>query len=218
MRFKLTHKRLSPALSSFLISCLLRICWVWTRKELRLTPAVEGLLRNANPAVFCYWHQYTLIGIWALLQLLRRGCRIAVLVSPSRDGDMATRMLATLGIDAVRGSETRTGMQALRDMYMLIKDQRTSIAVAPDGPRGPAREFKLGTLLLARTAQADVVPLQIRVNKCWKLNSWDRLCIPKPFARAMVEFRPPVRIPTEVPASQLSRFTDLLTEQLDDVH
>ena len=114
------------------------------------------------------------------------------LVSPSKDGELAARLLAKLEITAVRGSGRRSGAMAMRDMYVAIKDQDLSPLIAPDGSTGPAHEFKPGAIMLARLSGSPVVPLSFSCTRGVKLGTWDRLLLPLPFSRVEVVFDRPL--------------------------
>jgi lysophospholipid acyltransferase (LPLAT)-like uncharacterized protein len=48
---------------------------------------------------------------------------------------------------------------------------------------------------LARLARAPLVPLTWAADRSWRLGSWDRLEIPKPFARVAVAVGAPQEVP-----------------------
>jgi lysophospholipid acyltransferase (LPLAT)-like uncharacterized protein len=103
-------------------------------------------------------------------------------------------LLDSYGIRAIRGSATRTGAQAMQALYSAIKKEGVCPANSPDGPKGPAREFKAGTILLAQLTQTPVVPLAYAADKAWRLKSWDRFVIPKPFSRIKIVVGEPIYV------------------------
>jgi len=119
---------------------------------------------------------------------------IVVAVSRSRDGDRVAAVLRSLGYgDTPRGSSSRGGSAALLG---LIRRARTGcqIAMLCDGPRGPARCVKAGSVALASAAELPVYPVAIAARPCLTLRSWDHAILPWPFARVVFRFGEPLRL------------------------
>ena len=89
------------------------------------------------------------------------------------------------------------------------------VAVTPDGPRGPARQYAPGALVAAQRAAAPVLPVVARVDRAWRLRSWDRFIVPKPFARIVIAYADPAYVTAATPrdaAAQTGRFAELHAE------
>jgi len=170
---------------------------VWTVRLLGLTlrvrreeAAVTDLWQRRVPVVYAVWH-----GRMLMLPYLYGRRRPAVLASVSRDGDVVTRVVTRFGLEAVRGSSSRGGARALRHLVRSLADGRDAVVV-PDGPRGPRETVKGGIVALARLADAPIVPVAVGASAEWRLRSWDEFRIPKPFARCVVRFGDPLRVPS----------------------
>jgi hypothetical protein len=116
------------------------------------------------------------------------------MVSQSQDGDFISEMITRLGWHAARGSSSRGGSKALRELVGCL---RKGIAVGHivDGPRGPFGEVKPGLLTLAQVSGMPIVPMVISPERKWVFRSWDRFMIPKPFSRVIIRFDGPVYVP-----------------------
>jgi hypothetical protein len=119
---------------------------------------------------------------------------VRVLVSEHRDGEIITRVLEAFGFGAVRGSTSRGGSRALLEIVSVLR-QGGEIAVTPDGPRGPRHVFAPGALVAAHRAGVPVVGVVAHVDRAWRMRSWDRFEIPKPFARIVVAYSTPSHVP-----------------------
>jgi lysophospholipid acyltransferase (LPLAT)-like uncharacterized protein len=143
---------------------------------------VVGLEHHSEdrPQVYCFWHNRIPIAthFW-------RNRRIVVMSSRSFDSEYIARFIQRFGYGAARGSSTRGARAALIQMIRAVKSGR-SAAFTVDGPRGPRYVAKPGALLLAAKAGASILPFSISMDRYWELPSWDRIQIPKPFARAVV--------------------------------
>ncbi len=152
-----------------------------------------------QPVVFVTWHGRLL----PLLHLYRRR-GIVMLVSQHRDGEFLTRLGQGLGYAAVRGSSTRGGYPALRQLVRELRQGR-SLAITPDGPQGPRERFKPGALQAARITGAPVIPVMAGTNSAWWVEGWDRFLIPKPFARVCVLVGKPWRISKRSSVAEIER-------------
>jgi lysophospholipid acyltransferase (LPLAT)-like uncharacterized protein len=158
--------------------------------------AVSPLWQAGTPVIYAVWHARIL-----LLPLLYGRLRARVLASRSRDGELVARYVARFGLEAVRGSSSRGGAEALRVLARSLKQGR-HVVVVPDGPRGPAEAAKPGIVTLARVSGAAIVPLALGASSEWRLASWDGFRIPRPFARCVVRFGEPIHVPRLADARQ----------------
>ncbi len=145
------------------------------------------------------WH-----GRMLTLMPLRGHCGrdIGVLVSPSDDGGLAQQALRRFRYRIVRGSLSRGGARALRAMQELVANGG-QLVVTPDGPRGPRHSMNVGIAWLARSSGAPILPVGVAVDRAWRLRSWDRFTIPKPFARLCVFYADPIHVAADASDEQL---------------
>ena len=138
---------------------------------------VDGLRARRQPFVWAFWHGQILPIVWN-----HRGDHASALISSHRDGEIIAQIVQRLGIQAIRGSSSRGASRALLAMVRELEGG-TEVAVTPDGPRGPARTFAPGALIAAQRAGVPIVAIACSASRAWRLRSWDRFMIPKPFAR-----------------------------------
>jgi len=164
---------------------------------------------EGRPVIFVTWH-----GRLLPLLHLYRGKGIVMLVSQHRDGEYLTRLARGLGYEAVRGSSTRGGYPALREMVRTVKRGR-SVAITPDGPQGPREVFKPGALQAARMTGAPVIPVMAGADRAWWIEGWDRFLVPKPFTRVRVSVGEPSYVPRDSSADDLKRRARALEQQME---
>jgi lysophospholipid acyltransferase (LPLAT)-like uncharacterized protein len=172
--------------------CLLR---TWER-TLRYVVEDRGGLASRPPgdvAIGAVWHNRLLIMPLVLRRFLghRHG---AALISASRDGAWIAALVERIGFDVVRGSSSRQGAMAVLQLAELLASGR-DVVIAPDGPRGPVYELGPGIVLLAQKSGAPVFPLHLEFCSCWRVKSWDRFILPKPFSKVRVILGPPHHVP-----------------------
>jgi lysophospholipid acyltransferase (LPLAT)-like uncharacterized protein len=170
------------------------LLWVWAR-TLRYVVEDRGELsdRPANDAAIgAAWHNRLLILPMVLRRFLpkRRG---AALISASRDGAWIAELVKRVGFDVVRGSSSRQGVTAVMQMGDVLASG-SDVVIAPDGPRGPVYQLGAGIIYLAQKSGAPVYPINIEYSSYWRVESWDRFFLPRPFAKARIIFGPPHQV------------------------
>ena len=162
-----------------------------------------------RPQVVCFWHNRIPIGTWFF-----RDRRIVVMSSRSFDSEYIARFIQRFGYGAARGSSTRGARAALIQMIRAVKAGQ-SAGFSVDGPRGPLYEAKPGPLLLAARTGAPIIPFSVSLERCWRLRSWDRIEIPKPFTRAIAVIGEPLRIQSGQDPAELAKLQQALEEVRD---
>jgi len=117
----------------------------------------------------------------------------AALISASHDGDLLADGVRRFGYDVVRGSSSRLGASAILQLAQVLASGG-DVVITPDGPRGPAYELGPGIIFLAQKSGAAVVPMNLEYSRCWRLGSWDRFIVPRPFAKVRVLINRPHRV------------------------
>jgi lysophospholipid acyltransferase (LPLAT)-like uncharacterized protein len=149
---------------------------------------VQATRRAGRPIVYVAWHS-------RLLPLIHhaRGEGVALLISRNRDGGYLADLGQRWGYGIIRGSSHRGGAAGLRGLIRYLEEGH-EVATTPDGPRGPAEQVKPGALAAAQHAHAVVIPMGARTTSAWWIRSWDRFCIPRPFATIDVAFGAPIAV------------------------
>ena len=117
----------------------------------------------------------------------------AALISASRDGDLLTDAIRRFGFDVVRGSSSKMGSTALLQLSQVLAEGG-DVVITPDGPRGPAYQLGPGPVFLAQKTGAPVLPINLEYSHCWRINSWDRFILPRPFSQVRVLFAEPYHV------------------------
>ena len=154
---------------------------------------------NVQPVIFSLWHNRLALSLpvyrrYFLARQPQR--RLAALISASRDGAILARTLEHFGIESVRGSSSRRGAQAIRELSAWA-EKGYDLAITPDGPRGPRYRAQEGIVALAQITGHPIVPVSARIHwkKCFK--SWDAFQFPLPFTRCDVRIGEPISVPRE---------------------
>jgi lysophospholipid acyltransferase (LPLAT)-like uncharacterized protein len=197
-----------PPLAAMLIKTLLFSCRV-VRIE-GLERHEEALGRSGGGAVYVTWHQRM-----SYFFYFGGSRHVTTMISRSRDGEYVARLASWLGFRIVRGSSSRGGTRAVRELARRIREGELGGMLA-DGPQGPARVAKLGTVMIARDGGAPIIPVLWGADRCWTFNSWDRYLLPKPFARIVLYAAEPLWIPQTAKGEELERYRLLLEGRMNE--
>ena len=201
------NKRFQRWLITKLLVVLIRITGSTTRLKQVNREVLKKALQEYGSVIVATWHQNIYFSIWLL-----RNQELTALISSSEDGAVIYDVFAHYGYPAVRGSTTRGGIPALKQMIKLLKD-KTSVAITPDGPLGPPEKIQSGVILLAKYAGVPIIPWHYAANHQWNLNSWDRHKIPKPFSSIVESFGEPFYVPKKLPPENVP----VLCEKLETI-
>ena len=163
----------------------------------------------ARPVIFAIWHNRLALSLLIHRRYVQRPHdpqprRLAALVSASRDGGLLARVLELFHVIPIRGSSSRRGAPALREIIAAAQAGH-DVALTPDGPRGPCYRLQPGVIAAAQLTGLPIVPASFHLpwKKC--LRSWDRFQIPLPFSRCEVVFGAPIRIPPDATEADRER-------------
>jgi lysophospholipid acyltransferase (LPLAT)-like uncharacterized protein len=177
----------------------------------------HGFLRrkDLNQAIFCTWHNRLALAVKIYFAVGRRqnSMGMAGLVSASKDGALLAKIFENFGIRPVRGSSSRRGAQALRELHTWA-ERGYDLSITPDGPRGPRYVVADGAIALAQITGLPLVPVAYHLN--WKitLKSWDRFQIPLPFTRCEVTAGNIFRVPPETSDAERENLRQQLETEL----
>lgn len=160
----------------------------WRLEEVNAGPWRE--LASAGKAfVLCFWHGELLVSLFA-----NRDRGHSAMVSEHSDGEIIAQVMERWGYHNIRGSSSRSAGRALLAMVRELQEGR-SFAITPDGPRGPAGKPQPGILLASVRAGVPIVTVRCEASRAWRMRSWDRFLIPKPFAKVRVIYGDPWHAP-----------------------
>ena len=180
MKKWLSHPQVQR-LAALAIVAYIRLIRLTVRWDIRVAAETERLWRYGDPHLIAGWHG-RLMG--APLLKPRIG-PVKAVISHHRDGELIAAVMQDFGMEAIRGSSSKGGGRAARDILTALK-QGYAIAITPDGPRGPRMRASRGTAVLAVHAQVPIVPFAFSVSHGALFQSWDRFLLPYPWGRGVV--------------------------------
>ena len=164
-----------------------------------------GLLAHTpqRSCIFAFWHNRMFLMPYLFRKHWhsRQRDRVAVLVSASRDGEKLARVLSKFNLICVRGSSSRRGKEALRELARLV-GEGYDVGITPDGPRGPKYHCEDGVISLSQITQSPIIPVSYDLEHKVTVHSWDNFMIPWPFTRATLRIGVPLIVSADAGDSQ----------------
>jgi lysophospholipid acyltransferase (LPLAT)-like uncharacterized protein len=147
-----------------------------------LTPEdLANYSRKGGATAVVLWHNRLFL-VPEIVRRFRSERSAYALVSASKDGAWLAAFFSLVGLRAVRGSSSRLGREAATALVEVLRAGH-DVGITPDGPRGPCYEVKAGTIIVARRTQATLLLVGGEFESAWRLKSWDRFYLPRPFSR-----------------------------------
>ena len=182
------RRRFIQFLAEWLGTTLLRLLAKTWRVEIVAIENRQAAQTSAGGPIWVVWHEHVPTSL-----LVHRGQPVRALISRHHDGEVIARITKKLGLETVRGSSSKGGREALREMVEM-KRSPFGYALTPDGPRGPRHSFAAGALKLSVAIERPLLPNGYGASRAWRAKSWDRMMIPKPFSKVVVVYGSPIQV------------------------
>lgn len=181
----------------------------------------SGVFEGKTPGagLYCIWHNrlaLCMVVYYSYIRKRNRSKGLAVMVSASKDGALLSSVLECYGVQPVRGSSSRRGHQALRELTTWSK-RDYDLAITPDGPRGPCYVVQDGVIALAQLTAKPIVPVSYHLGWKIRLKSWDRFQIPLPFSPCEMFFGEPVHVPRDAGEAEREKLRAELENALKEM-
>lgn len=200
---------LSPLISRYIIPFALKLLYASLR--ISVTPPTLKKQLTEKGAIFTFWHGKMVAG-WLLAKSLLPDKQLQAVVSLSKDGRILSDALEQFDYTLIRGSSSKGADEVKLAMQKAISKEQI-IVLTPDGPRGPVNQFKYGTLRIASTNNYQLIFAEINYTKAWKLKSWDKFEIPRPFSKTTVKLHT-IDLPDFISEEELRIYTKKLSDLL----
>lgn len=196
-----------------LLTGAIRLLFSTVRLQIHLqTPGISPYGDTGGERfIYCVWHDGILGPTFGGPQ-----SQVAALTSQHTDGTLVAEVLSCVGITPIRGSSSRGGARAVRQMMEAAS--KYHIVIATDGPRGPRREVKDGIVYLAAQTGRAIIPVVFDGANCWRpRGKWTDLVVPKPFSHAHMIAGTPIRVPPRMSKDERARWRAVVQQAMDDL-
>ena len=173
----------------------------------------QRLWDTGTPFILGFWHGRLLMMPYSW----PRPLPMRVLISQHIDGRLISGTLKLFGIDNIAGSSSRGGAAALVAIVKSLKRDGVSVAISPDGPRGPRMRASLGIIQAARLSGAPILPCMYATSRRKVLGSWDRFILSLPFARSVFVWGEPMLIPRDADEAKIESLRGELEARMNAI-
>lgn len=165
-------------------------------------------MKGEGRYIYAFWHEHLLLPAYHYGQR-----NVWVLISEHADGELITQACRNLGFSVVRGSTTRGGSRALRQLVKVA--EKGHLALTPDGPRGPRRQVQIGLVYLAARTGWPIIPIGFAAENAWRMKSWDRFMLPVPYGSAYCVTGEPIVVPEHADRADLEAYRGKVQQAMD---
>ncbi|OUS37671.1 hypothetical protein A9Q94_05095 [Rhodobacterales bacterium 56_14_T64] len=151
----------------------------WTRSGFG---PMEELVKSGEPVIMVLWHQRLIMSPYLFDSSLGRIC---TLTSSARAGRLAGKVQERMGFDTIPMSSHKRHVALSREVLRRIKNG-SSVGIAADGPRGPARVSSGVPIIWARSSGCRVFTITFAQRRTLRLPTWDKQMLPVPFSRGVL--------------------------------
>jgi lysophospholipid acyltransferase (LPLAT)-like uncharacterized protein len=211
MNFRKTRQDTLRAIGNFIIYRLTLILCKTLKIKIINEEVVNNFYNTNKNFVLAFWHG-TMLAPW----YVHRNKNFAAIVSKSKDGGLLERVLKPMNYTVVRGSSHTGGSVALGILVDYAKNEK-SIAITPDGPKGPARKLKAGAVVTAKRSNIPLVLLGVGYKSKYELHSWDKFHIPKFFSKVNLIYSGPIYIENELSYDETSKVIEQCESKLNEL-
>lgn len=200
-------------LLGWLLAQLMRLLFWSSRVHYHGLEHLQRQFDQGQPFILVAWHNRNVLGPFGYFAHRPKGRVFRPLASASRDGTLAAMAMHYLGASCIRGSSSRGGSAALRDMLRAAK-QGCDLGITPDGPRGPVHIVQPGVVAAARLTGLPVITMSYDARRKKRLRSWDRMIVPAPFTLLRFAYGEPIYVPREIDDDGLERYRQQIEASL----
>jgi lysophospholipid acyltransferase (LPLAT)-like uncharacterized protein len=165
--------------------------------------------KSLRSCLYAFWHEALMLPAHVFG---RPDIKCHVLISRHADGQLIAETAQRLGYKTIRGSSSRGGIEAMRE---IMRTEDSHVAITPDGPRGPRRVVQPGIVFLASRTGLPMIAVGVGYDRPWRAKSWDRFALPKPFHRAVYSFRGPIHVPRDAGREELEHYRQVFQNTMD---
>ncbi|HPN37043.1 MAG TPA: lysophospholipid acyltransferase family protein [Melioribacteraceae bacterium] len=199
MEIKNIKKIILRLLGNLLLYSVVNIVCKTCRIRQNIPHNTKQLLNSDANYVIAFWHG-TMLANW----YVNKNKNIVALVSPSKDGELLSNILNKWGYKLQRGSSNKSGKESL-DILIELAKQNNTIALTPDGPKGPEKEFKAGAVIIAKKSNLPLILVGVKNKNLYRFKkSWDKFEFPKPFSEIVLNYSEPIMVNSDISYNETS--------------
>lgn len=206
---KLLKSRFLQRIFTFLITRYIAFVYASNRWSFEYDKSVKPYLNGEKQAIFAFWHGRLMM----MPKFAPEGKKLYVMISIHNDGEIIANCMEYFNLGLVRGSSRKGGTAALRQARRVLLEKNQSLAITPDGPKGPRMHVNSHIIALAKITHIPIIPVTFSASRAKIMKSWDRFMVALPFGKSVFKCGLPFFIPATCDKLQMAT----LKEELEKV-
>ena len=184
-----------------------------TRWQVRRVEETYQLLEKYGSLVIIGWHGRAL----EMPYFWNKCKKLNALVSPHRDGRLIVNILKRFGIGNISGSTNQNSTEAALELMRNLQ-QGNSIAIIPDGPRGPSMKLGMSPIFYAQKSGKPLIGITYSIAGSKIIQkSWDNMMIPFPFRKGIYAITEPIFVPENATQEELEQYRRQMENMLAEL-
>jgi 1,2-diacylglycerol 3-alpha-glucosyltransferase len=205
------HSRIRARFLGFFISLAIRTLKLSWQMRIQGMDIIRGHLAGGEPVLLSFWH-----GKYLPLFALMEGLHGCIFASCSFRGEVIAEICRRFGYECILIPD-HARKSSVQIMAKAILHYGAG-AVAADGPRGPGRMFKPGSVQLSSELGMTVIPISVASHpKLVARRRWDLFETPLPFSRIVLMAGEGMVVPVGLRARELDFWSYRLKNELDRI-
>jgi lysophospholipid acyltransferase (LPLAT)-like uncharacterized protein len=193
-------------LIAFIIVTYMKFVYFTSKKKYKNLDIFLDSLKKGESVMICSWHNTIMIMPLLMFEIkkIKNRKEINSLASKHGDGKIVGKIMNKFGFINIAGSSNRDNKKGrginINDLKKIIKNLKKgySLAITPDGPRGPKYKINSHIVNIARLSGSKILPSSCGISRCIRLNSWDNFIFPLPFSKIYFYFDKKITIDKKI--------------------
>lgn len=208
LRKRIASSTVFNEIVSFFVYAYLWLCYATTRWDHEGLDEMNECVRSNQPVLTVIWHERLWMSPFLFDTTLGKICSIT---SESRIAYTGKFLLRRFDFESIMIDPKKNPVGLNRQLFRRIREGY-SIAISPDGTRGPPRVAKSFPITWARKTRMPIFCATFAMRWRLKTPTWDRSHIPLPFNRGVLMVR---RWTEEIPKDASPEDIEVLTRKLE---
>lgn len=198
----------------FILKVFLFVVFFTCRWQVLNKQILIEAIKKPHPVLLCLWHEQL---VFVSRFFKKSSLNFYGIISTHFDAEIYSKLLSAWKIKLIRGSSTRGWANVIKKMILAFKDSSSVVAVTNDGPKGPAKTAKEGSVSVAQKYNAQIIAVAATSSRFWRIESWDRTFIPKPFSTIYISFSNPYKGSRPASSEKITNFINANIEKMDNL-
>lgn len=201
---KITRSKFVTRFVSRLLYLYVKFTFATSRWEIRGLDNILNTWMEEGNFILVGWHGRALM----MPMIFKKNYHpeMRALVSLHNDGRIIAGILEQCGIKTIGGSTSSNAKGAAVNIMHTLNN-KISVTIIPDGPRGPRMRMSMSPVYFAHKTGKPLIGMVYSAQKAKIIEkAWDKMMIPAPFNQGIYLISEPFYVPKEADEKELEQY------------